>query len=299
MDVEKEINRSGRGAELALKAVFNAAGAGLMDVFSSRSSWLIAGTGLGLYAGLFWIRNQWGDVPGTTTLGQLAELVDNLMWVLGILLPFLVTDVLTTRADGLGRPALLGRTALLGRSALLGRYLAVLAVSLGLAAVMLAVALLANLAFPRLESQFPPADSLLTIAWWARFAVPAAILVGSVCFCLGGFFPRFTLAPKLAVCAAWIWLALPPDPADLSWRVYWNPTGAGLITQVMAQYQAAVQRQIQTTAGIPSIPGVLLRLQQAAPVLSPWTGPFLALAGVGLLLGLAGVFYFGQGKESG
>jgi hypothetical protein len=268
------------------KQVFSAAGDAVKGIAASRINWLVVGAGFCFYSGLFWVRNQWGDVPGTTNLGQVAEMVDNLLLMIGILVPFLTTDALAR-----------GPRTKTYAAEIAGRCLGVLAASLALAAAMLAVALLANLAFPRIEPLFPVADPLLTLSLWAHFAVPAAVLVGSVCIWLGGLLPRFTLAGKLAVCAAWVWLAVQRDPLDLSWRVIWNPTGAGLITQVLAQYQAGVQRQLQTAVGIPSIPGVLLHAQQAPLVLSQWR-PFAVLGAAGLGLGLAAVAYFSRGKGS-
>ena len=117
-------------------------------------------------------------------------------------------------------------------------------------------------------------------------ALPAALLVCGLCFSLGSLWPRHTALPKLAACIAWVILAFDQDPTDLSWRAYWNPTGAGMITLLGDQYQRAVQA------------ASVLSLQQAVPNLQPWLGPFLVLAAVGALLGLASAFGFRRFRET-
>jgi hypothetical protein len=264
---------------------------------ANRFGLVLGGAAFCFFVGLLSVRNQWGEVVGTTTLGQMAELVYDLMLIMGVILPFLVTD-LVAHDYQVRMHELLMSTAVPTRLYVFGRYLAALAISLALAGTMLAAQILANLVFPVVDRHFPAANLITTLALWVRFALPASLLEGSLCFCLGTLFPRVTVVPKLAICLGWIILALDTDPTDLSWRAYWNPTGAGMITQVVNQFQDSVQKELQNAAGPQFIAGIILRLQQNMPDLRPWSGPFLVLAGIGLLLGLVAVFSFRRFRNS-
>jgi hypothetical protein len=281
----------------SLNKVWIIAGWELKHISSNRFNLILGGAAFCFFTGLLWVRNQWGEVLGTTILGQMAELVYDLLLIMGILLPFLAAD--RVAHDYHERiHELLMSTAVPTRLYVLGRYLATLAISLSLAVIMLMAQLIANLAFPLFDSHFPMANPGFTLVLWIRIALPASILVGSLCFCLGTLFPRFTAVPKLGICLAWIILALDTDPTDLSWRVYWNPTGAGMITQIVNQYQVSVQRAMQNVTGPAAMAGVTLRLQQIMPDLHPWSGPFLALVAMGLLLGLLTAFGFRRFSQS-
>jgi hypothetical protein len=279
------------------KKVWSIAGWELKHFGSNRYSLILGGAAFCFFVGLLWVRNQWGEVMGTTTLGQIAELVYDLLLIMGIILPFLAADHVAHDYHERIHELLMS-TAVPTRLYVLGRYLATLVISLSLAAIMLIAQLMANLAFPLLDSHFPIANPVFTLDLWFRIALPSSILVGSLCFCLGTLFPRITAVPKLGICLAWIILALDTDPTDLSWRVYWNPTGAGMITQIVNQYQISVQRELQNAASPAAFAGVTLRLQQVMPVLRPWAGPFLALVAIGFLMGLLTAFSFRRFSQS-
>ena len=268
----------------ALKEAIQVAGWELKHFGTGRSNLALAIAAFCFFIGLLGVRNQWGYILGTTALGQLAELVYDLMLIFGLMLPFLVTDQVAHDYQERTHELLM-TTAIPTYIYVLGRYLAALLISLGLAASLLVAQLLVNIALPVIYPQFPPADPLITLSLWVRLTLPAGMLVGSLCFCLGTMFPRLTVIPKLAVCIAWIILALDNDPTDLTWRAYWNPTGAGMITQAYARFEGLV------THGLKSIPGslkqmeLILRIQQNLPNLYPWLPPFATLALIGLLLG--------------
>jgi hypothetical protein len=264
---------------------------------ASRSGWALGAAAFGFFVVLLGVRNQWGYVLGTTAMGQMAELVYDLMLVFGVVLPFLVTDRVAHDYQERMHELLMA-TAVPTRIYVLGRYLAALFVSLGLAITLLAAQLLVNLALPAMDARYPPANPITTFSLWARLTLPAGLLVGSLSFCLGTLFPRLTAIPKLAISIAWIILALDNDPTDLTWRAYWNPSGAGMITLVYQHFQDLAESGLKTALGPAQQAELILRLQQSLPDLRPWLGPFLALAGIGLLLGLLAIASFQRFRSS-
>ncbi len=267
-----------------LKKVMRVTGWELKHFGTGQPNWALALAAFCFFIGLLGVRNQWGYILGTSAVGQLAELVYNLMLIFGLMLPFLVTDQVAHDYQERTHELLM-TTAIPTCIYVLGRYLAVLLIGLGLTTSLLVAQLLVNIALPVIYPQFPPADPLITLSLWVRLTIPAGMLVGSLCFCLGTLFPRLTVIPKLAVCIAWIILALDNDPTDLTWRAYWNPTGAGMITQAFARFEGLVTHGLKSTPGSLEQAELVLRLQQNLPNLYPWLLPFVTLALIGLLLG--------------
>ena len=150
--------------------------------------WALGIAAFCFFTGLLGVRNQWGYVLGTSALGQLAELVYDLMLVFGVILPFLITDQVAHDYQE-RMHELLMTTALPTRIYVLGRYLAVLLISLGLAICLLIAQLLVNLALPMMDTHFPSANPFITFSLWVRLAFPAGTLLASLCFCMGTLFP--------------------------------------------------------------------------------------------------------------
>ena len=275
----------------SLKKTLRVTGWELKHFSASRSMWALGIAAFCFFTGLLGVRNQWGYVLGTSALGQLAELVYDLMLVFGVILPFLITDQVAHDYQE-RMHELLMTTALPTRIYVLGRYLAVLLISLGLAICLLIAQLLVNLALPMMDTHFPSANPFITFSLWVRLAFPAGMLLASLCFCMGTLFPRVTAVPKLASCLAWIILALDNDPTDLTWRAYWNPTGAGMITLAYNQFQELAKKGLKGLLGAGQQAELILRFQQNLPDLRPWVGPFAALTVIGLLLGLLTVVSF-------
>ncbi len=264
---------------------------------SNRSSWMIGGAAFCFFTGLLAVRNQWGAVLGTTALGQLAELVYDLMLIFGVMLPFLVTDQVAHDYQE-RMHELLMTTAIPTSIYVLGRYLAAVLISFCLGLALLAAQLLVNLALPFIYPIYPAVNALTTLSLWARLTLPAGLLAGSLCFCLGTLFPRVTAVPKIATSLAWVILALDNDPTDLTWRAYWNPTGAGMITLAYKHFQDLAEAGLKTALNPAGGSELILHLQQNLPDLQPWLAPFLALAGIGLLLGLLTVAGFRRFRSS-
>ena len=173
----------------ALKKIMRVTGWELKHFGTGRSNWALAIAAFCFFIGLLGVRNQWGYILGTSAVGQLAELVYDLMLIFGIMLPFLVTDQVAHDYHE-RMHELLMTTAIPTYIYVLGRYLAVLLISLGLTISLLVAQLLVNIALPVIYPQFPPADPLITLSLWVRLTLPAGMLVGSLCFCLGTLFPR-------------------------------------------------------------------------------------------------------------
>ena len=277
----------------AWKKVVKVTGWELKYHVANQTSWVLYAAAFCSFIGILSVRNQWGYLLGTTALGQLAELVYDLMLIFGVMLPFLVTDMIAHDYQQRMHELLMS-TSIPTRVYVFGRYLAAVLVSLGLAISLLVSQLLINFVLPLLDNQFPTANPAATLSFWIRLTLPTAILVCSLCFCLGTLFPRLTALPKLAACIAWIILALDNDPTDLTWRAYWNPTGAGMITLLYEEFQELVQKGLPAILGSVQQAEFIQRIQQFMPDLRPWAGPFLALAGIGMLLGFLTVISFNR-----
>lgn len=252
------------------------------------ASWLQAGSALLFFLALLCIRNRWDTggplvIVGTTNFGQLAELIFDLMLVYGVILPFLVADRVAhdyrERMHELLMTSAVPTWAYVG-----GRYLACLLVSLNMAVLMLAAQGLVNALLPAIDPSYPAAQMSAALVFWALVVLPSAVFVGSLCFSLGTQFPRYTVIVKVAACIAWVILALDQDPRDLGWRAYWNPTGAGMITTLLTRFLQDAQASLQQVTGAARQTEVVLHMQQAMPNLTPWLGPYLVLAGLGIVL---------------
>jgi len=291
--VQNKIVENRNGSVPTLEKIIQVASWELKHYSSNRSSWAQSAAAFFLFLILMVVRNQWGYILGTTAVGQLAELAYNLMLIFGIMLPFLVTDRVAHDYQERMHELLMA-TAVPTHVYVLGRYVTTLLISLCLAIVLLVSQLLVNLILPMVYTNFPAADPVVTLSLWLRLTLPAGILVGSLCFCLGTLFPRITAIPKIAMGIAWIILALDNDPTELmrTGRAYWNPTGAGMITLAYKQFQDSASNRLKNTLGAVQRADLIMCLQQSLPDLRPWIGPFLILAVIGLLLGFLTIISF-------
>lgn len=260
----------------------------LRRLWSERFVWILAGAAFFSFVFVLWARNRWVVVDtlpivGTTRFGQLGELTSGLMLIFGLMLPFLAADgVAHDYRQGVHE--ILMATAIPTWAYAWGRYLASLLVCLGLAVILLAAQLVMNTAFSLTDATYPPPDPVAGLLLWTVIALPATVLVCSLCFGLGALFPGFTAVTKLAACMAWVFLALDQDPRDLGWRVYWNPTGSGLATMLIHELGQEIQNGARSVSSAAERYQVTLHLQQQMPDVRPWIGSFLVLAGVGVLL---------------
>jgi hypothetical protein len=255
---------------------------------ASRAIWKMVGVALVCSTFILSIRNSWGlsdnaRLMGTSAYGQLAELVYGPMLFFGMILAFVATDAVT-RDYKQRMHELLMTTAVPGWAYVGGRYLASLVVSLALAIVLLAAQLAVNEVLARSDPAYPPQHLPLGMTTWGVLVVPATIVVVSLSFALGTLVLRFSVVPKVVICIVWVILALDLDRRDLGWRDYWNPTGAGMAKLLGLQLIRAAQSGLQAIADPSQRIAFVLHLQEQPPDLVPWRGPYLTLAGLGILL---------------
>ncbi len=255
---------------------------------TNRTAWLASSVALGCFGFILLVRNRWplSDavvLVGGTANGQLAELAYDLMPMFGIMLAFVAVDAVAIdyqqRTHELLMTSALPSWVYVG-----GRYLARLTAFLALALVLLIAQLGVNVALARLEPTYPAPQLTANVLLWVVVVVPAAVTLASLGVALGSLLPRYSVVPKVALSIAWVILALDNDPRDLGWRDYWNPTSAGVakllllqLTQLSRPITQGVQSPTEQAAQV-------LQLQTQPLDLSPWLGPFVTLAAVGVLL---------------
>jgi hypothetical protein len=255
---------------------------------ASRAIWKIAGMAVVCSTFILFVRNSWGlsdnfRLMGTSAYGQIAELVYGPMLLFGMILAFVAADAVA-RDYKQRLHELLMTTAVPGWAYVGGRYLASLVVSLALAVALLVTQLAVNEVLAHSDPAYPPQQLATGMTAWGALVIPATIVVASLSFALGTLFPRYSVVPKVVICIAWVILALDTDWRDLGWRDYWNPTGAGMAKLLSLQLIRAAQSGLQATADPSQLIAFALRLQEQAPDLAPWLGPYLTLASLSLVL---------------
>jgi hypothetical protein len=167
-----------------------------------------------------------------------------------------------------------------------GRYLIGLAMSLGLAGLLL-VAILAmgwilHLTIPLYP--LPQIGAMLLL--WVGLIVPATVLVSGLSFALGTVFPRQSTVVKIVILVGWV-VGAEIVPVGLgsslasSWYGDWDPTGAVTALRMLSQTPAG---QLNTATSAAQFQQNLLTLENTMPNIGGWFAPHLLLAGVGLAL---------------
>ncbi len=276
----------------------------LRRLWASHIGRALIGLPLLFFAGLLWLKHSWllatdgGEqvlVAGGSALGLLSQLVFVLLLLFGLCLPFLAAD--SVARDYRQRThELLMTTPVPTWSYVWGRFLAALLLCIGLAVELLLATFAVNLALHRAHADYPAPDPGTLLGLWALTVLPTTVLLASVSFALGTFWPRAATVLKLIVLVAWVMLVIVGSSLVYfhasSWYPYWNPTSYDLALRA----QADVLMRYQAQAG--GVQDAAARLTIARAVqgqlldVRPWILPHTGLGALGLGLVATAAFGF-------
>lgn len=258
---------------------------------ASRLFWLQALSFFGLFLFLTWVsgtsiefsHGQFsGLMAGTSAHGLLLTLPTVLL-LLVLLLPFVTADGVTRDLHRRTSELLL-TTALPTRAYIWGRYLVCLAMSLGLAALLLCATFLMGWLLHLTVPLYPAPQAEAVLSLWGGLVVPATILVSSLSFALGTMLPRQSTLIKIAVLAVWTVGAeiLPFSLGSTlisTWYSNWDPTGAVTALKILSQTHDS---QLYTATSMAQFQQALLSYENTMPGIGEWFIPHLILAAVSL-----------------
>jgi ABC-type transport system involved in multi-copper enzyme maturation permease subunit len=258
---------------------------------ASRLFWFQALSFFGLFLFLTWVSGTSiefshgkfsGLMAGTSAHGLLLTLPTVLL-LLVLLLPFVTADGVTRDLHRRTSELLL-TTALPTRAYVWGRYLVCLAMSLGLAVLLLCATLLMGWLLHLTVPLYPAPQTEAVFSLWGGLVVPATILVSSLSFVLGTLFPRQSTLIKIAVLAVWTVGAeiLPFSLGSTlisTWYSNWDPTGAVTALKILSQ---TPDSQLHTATSMAQFQQALLSYENSMPGIGEWFIPHLILAAVSL-----------------
>lgn len=258
---------------------------------ASRLFWLQALSFFGLFLFLTWVsgtsiefsHGQFsGLMAGTSAHGLLLTLPTVLL-LLVLLLPFVTADGVTRDLHRRTSELLL-TTALPTRAYIWGRYLVCLAMSLGLAVLLLCATFLMGWLLHLTVPLYPAPQAEAVLSLWGGLVVPATILVSSLSFALGTMLPRQSTLIKIAVLAVWTVGAeiLPFSLGSTlisTWYSNWDPTGAVTALKILSQTHDS---QLYTATSMAQFQQALLSYENTMPGIGEWFIPHLILAAVSL-----------------
>ena len=274
---------------------------------ASRLFWLQALSFFGLFLFLTWVsgtsiefsHGQFsGLMAGTSAHGLLLTLPTVLL-LLVLLLPFVTADGVTRDLHRRTSELLL-TTAVPTRAYVWGRYLVGLAMSLGLAVLLLCATFLMGWLLHLTVPLYPAPQAEAVFSLWGGLVVPATILVSSLSFALGTLFPRQSILIKIAVLAVWTVGAeiLPFSLGSTlisTWYSNWDPTGAVTALKILSQTHDS---QLYTATSMAQFQQALLSYENTMPSIGAWFMPHLILAAVSLMLVLIAVLAFKRTRET-
>jgi ABC-type transport system involved in multi-copper enzyme maturation permease subunit len=201
-----------------------------------------------------------------------------------LLLPFVTADGVTRDLHRRTYELLL-TTALPTRAYVWGRYLVCLAMSLGLAVMLLCATLLMGWLLHLTVPLYPAPQTEAVFSLWIGLVVPATILVSSLSFALGTLFPRQSTLIKTAVLVVWTVGAeiLPFSLGSTlisTWDSNWDPTGA--VTALKILSQSPMNRQLDAATSTAQFQQLLLTFENTMPSIGAWFIPHLVLAAISL-----------------
>ncbi len=275
---------------------------------ASRPFWFQALGVFGFFLLLTWVqgttihfstRDYDGFIAGTSAHGLLLTLPTVLL-LLVLLLPFVTADGVTRDLQRRTNELLL-TTVLPTRAYVWGRYLVGLAMSLGLAVLLLCATLLMGWLLHLTVPGYPAPQTATVFSLWIGLVVPATILVSSLSFALGTLFPRQSTLIKVGILVVWTvgGEILPFSFGSTlisSWYSNWDPTGA--VTALRILSDSPVNAQLDAATSNAQFQQILLTFENTMPGIGDWFIPHLLLAGVGLALVLIAALAFKRSRET-
>lgn len=291
---------------------------------ASRLTWILVLVTFGIFFLVIWLERGVNSVGVSTSLEKvgpfyggdlaydsvwrmLAQLTTGVLSLFTLTLPFLCADAI---ARDLRRRTheLVMTTSLPTWAYFWGRYVVVLALSLGMAVLLLAIMLIMALATHlALGGEDYPAPQIgLILAVWAILVLPLVLFVSSITFALGTLLPRRTNMITIGVIVLWFLIALilpdatGPGSSPPVWYTNWDPTSATLLAWP-DRYRLALQNQLhaaginnqpQTGATNAHVLQILHSLEYQFVDLWAWLGPHLVWTGLGLMLVLIAAVSF-------
>jgi ABC-type transport system involved in multi-copper enzyme maturation permease subunit len=258
-------------------------------------TWAAAGAIFLLFLAMVWFKHAWslpapGEktyliVVGTTGVGLILEAVNVLLLLLGLIVPFAVTDgVARDQKERLHE--VLMASALPTSAYVWGRFLATACVGVSLAVLVL----LADYGMGRwlatLHPEVPTPSLENNLIVWAIVILPATVFLTGVGFTLGTLWPHRSTVVRLGMLVGWLALFIFGNELfgvlNHAYR-YLDPTSTGILSIV---YPAFLGAAGDALAKVPpeQQAAVVAALQVNRPDLTAWVLPHAALAAFGVAL---------------
>ena len=255
--------------------------------FSIRAMWLLFLAVFAFFFGFMWLTRTRGSyfdnglkIDGGTPLGLLSGTFMSTLFV--ILIPFIATELV---AFDLRRRTheLLMTTPVPTWAYVWGRYIAGLVVVGGLLFAMLTGFLLMGLFLSNgilpdsgYPFGYPPLNIGALLLLWSLIVLPITLLIQSISFVLGTFFPSFTNAIKaLVVIVYYVVLIFNPYLFNASTAV-WDPSGYAITLNVTSntsvhEYTTRIRKEHAQT--VRQQLKILRDIEQEVPDTSQWWLP--------------------------
>lgn len=288
-------------------------GAGVAFIFFVLITLLFSGRALTLAYDNTWPPSTANDVSvsGLSAWGMLIILPKYPLLILGLFLPFIAAEGVAH--DSRRRTAdMLMATRVPSWAYVVGRFVAVLALSIGLALLMLAAITGSGIVL-HLWLGYPAPNLVAIVALWAVAVLPATVLVTGLGFALGTLFPRHSNAVKAAVIVFWVLSQFSAAIWEHTGSPYTEIDPAGIVMSQVVQgpyaerFYARIASLAQAGAAEPGQQGqqgqlqpvtrdqaeqAVREIEQMLPDLWPWVPPRAIYAGIGLGLVLLATLRF-------
>ncbi|HYO50123.1 MAG TPA: hypothetical protein VEW94_09760 [Chloroflexia bacterium] len=255
-------------------------------------AWLLRSITLGNY---FYLEEPFAlSVTGSSAWGLVRVLPRTMLLILGLLLPFLVTE-LVSRDLRRRTHEIIMSTPIPTWAYVWGRFLAGVVATVLLSLLpILAVALVGYAA--SVLAAYPLPNLGAAFAMWAVLILPAVLLVSGLSFTLGTLLPRFANVAKVLVVAAWFFATYFSlfSLREAAWTEALDPTSRGLSYTLELTYQqqmgggAGIDEEFppnyyrpKDMADARALQEKVRQVEQQPLDLWPWVLPHMAVAAVG------------------